>query len=109
MGRTSAGGAAVDVPFKAAYGLVSAPVGRHRFSVRYDWFQTEDHDVLNDFDPNNEDGSAWTACYAVEATRHIRLAAEVVHVESDRAMRPLLGSPFHLEETLFQVSWRTDF
>jgi hypothetical protein len=109
MGRTPAGEDLVDVPFAAAYGLVSAPVGRHRFSARYDWFRTEEHDLLTDFDPNSEDGSAWTACYAFEATPHLRLAAEVVHVESDRAVRPLLGSPLRLEETLFQVSWRTDF
>ena len=109
MGRTPEGHDAVDVPFSTAYGLVSAPVGRHRFSVRYDWFRTEEHDVLTEFDPNSEDGSAWTACYAFEATARQRIAVEVIYVESDRAMRPLLGSPLRIEETLVQVSWRTDF
>jgi hypothetical protein len=109
MGRTPDGHDAVDAAFTTAYGLVSAPVGRHRFSVRYDWFRTEDHDVLAEFDPNGEDGSAWTACYAFEATSHVRLAVEVIRAESDRAIRPLLGSPLRLDETLVQVSWRTDF
>jgi hypothetical protein len=109
MGRTPAGEEAVVVPFRTAYGLLSVPVSRHRFSIRYDWFETDDADVLTAFDPNDEDGSAWTACYAFEATPHQRIALEVVRVESDRAMRPLLGFPLHLEETLVQVSWRTAF
>jgi hypothetical protein len=109
MGKTPAGEDLVAVPFTTAYGLLSVPVRRHRLSVRYDWFRTEDNDVLPDLDPNQEDGWTWTACYAFEATDHLRLALEVVHVESDRAMRPLLGLPLRAEETLLQVSWRTDF
>lgn len=109
MGRTPAGDEAVVVPFYAVYGLVSVPVRRHRFSVRYDWFRTEDEDVLSGLDPNGEDGTAWTACYAFEATKGVRLAAEVIRVESDRAVRPLLGLPVHAAETLLQVSWRTSF
>jgi hypothetical protein len=109
MGRTPAGEEAVVVPFYAAYGLVSVPVRRHRLSVRYDWFRTEDEDVLTDIDPNGEDGTAWTACYAFEATRALRFAAEVIRVESDRTVRPLLGGPLHAAETLLQVSWRTSF
>src|SRR6185503_13118203 len=109
MGRTPDGQDAVNVPFATAYGLLSAPVGRHRFTVRYDWFRTRERDVLTAFDPNAEDGSAWTACYIFEATAHQRVAVEVIRVESDRAMRPLLGSPLHLEETLVQASWRTAF
>jgi hypothetical protein len=109
MGQTPAGGAAVAVPFETAYGLVSAPHRRHRLSLRYDWFRTEENDTLTDIDPNGEEGSAWTACYAFEPTSHLRLAVEVSRVESDRRIRPLLGSPLRLEETLVQVSWRTDF
>lgn len=109
MGRTPAGEDAVDVPFTTAYALVSVPARRHRLSLRYDWFRTEDHDVLTGFDPNDEKGSAWTACYAFEATSRLRLAVEVIRLESDRTVRPLLGLPLHLEETLLQVSWRTDF
>jgi hypothetical protein len=109
MGRTPAGEEAVVVPFYAAYGLASVPVRRHRLSVRYDWFRTEDKDALRDLDPNDEDGSAWTASYAFEATKNLRFAAEVIRIESDRTMRPLLGAPLHAEETLLQVSWRTSF
>lgn len=109
MGKTPEGNDAVDVPFRAAYGLLTIPYRRHRLSVRYDWFRTEDHDVLAELDPNDEDGSAWTACYAFEATSRLRLALEVIRVESDRRVRPLLGGPLHAEETLLQVSWRTAF
>lgn len=109
MGKTPADENQVEVPFRTVYGLVSVPYRRHRLSVRYEWFETEDHDVLPVLDPNAEDGSAWTACYAFEATPRQRIALEVVYVESDRAVRPLLGLPLHAEETLVQLSWRTSF
>lgn len=109
MGRTPTGEEAVVVPFRTTYGLISVPVRRHRLSLRYERFRTEDEDVMPDLDPNDEDGSVWTACYAFEATPRQRLALEVIRVEADRTVRPALGAPLHGEETLVQVSWRTAF
>jgi hypothetical protein len=109
MGPTPGGDAAVVVPFRTTYGLVSIPVRRHRLSVRYERFRAEDDDVLQDLDPNAEDGRAWTACYAFEPTERQRIALEVVRVEADRTVRPLLGHPVRSEETLVQASWRVSF
>ena len=39
----------------------------------------------------------------------VSLLLEVIRVESDRTIRPLLGGPLHAAETLLQLSWRTSF
>ena len=109
MGKTPAGQDLVAAPFSTSYGLVSVPIRRHRLSLRYERFKVEDEDVLPELDPNDEDGSAWTACYAFEASRHNRLALEVMHVDSERSVRRALGLPLRLEETLLQASWRISF
>jgi hypothetical protein len=109
MGRTPGGDEAVVAPFQTTFGLVSVPVGRHRLSVRYDHFKTDDHDVLSVLDPNQEHGSAWTGCYMFEPTEHQRLAVEVIRVDSERAVRPAQGFPLRIVETLVQASWRLAF
>jgi hypothetical protein len=109
MGRTLIGYEAVDVPFATSFGLLSIPVRRHRLSFRYEWFETDDTDALPLLDPNQEDGSAWMVAYAFEATDAVRLAVEVVHLEAERAVRPLQGFPLRTEETLLQVSCRVAF
>lgn len=109
MGKTPTGDTLVAVPFRTTFGLVSVPIRRHRLSFRYERFRTEDEDVLPVLDPNDEHGSAWTACYAFEPTERQRLALEVIHVEADRAVRPALGLPLHETETLLQASWRIAF
>jgi hypothetical protein len=78
MGRTPAGDEAVVVPFETTFGLLTVPLGRHRLTVRYDHFKTDDQDVLSVLDPNQENGSAWTGCYMFEATEHQRVAVELI-------------------------------
>ena len=109
MGRTPAGEDSVHSPFWTGYGLVSVPIRRHRLSVRYDRFETEDDDGLPVLDPNEESGNAWTGCYAFEPGPHLRLAVEVVRAEYDRTERVLQGQPRHGQETLLQASWRIWF
>jgi len=109
MGVTRAGYEAVDVPFYTTFGLVSIPAGRHRFTARYERFETEDDDALPMLDPNTEDGSAWTVAWLFDATDAVRLAVEVLHVEADRDVRLLQGLPLHSDETQLQVSWRLAF
>jgi hypothetical protein len=108
MGRTPAGDEAVLVPFRASYGLVSVPVRRHRLSLRYERFRTDDEDVFLALDPNAERGSAWTACYAFEASQRQRLAFEVIQVDADRVLHRVLRLP-RGKETLLQTSWRISF
>jgi len=85
------------------------PLRRHRLSLRYERFLTRDQDALTALDPNQEDGDAWTACYAFEPSVRQRLAFELVHVEAERAARRGAGLQPLARETLFQASWRIAF
>jgi hypothetical protein len=109
MGRTMEGYEAVDVPFQTTFGLVSIPLRKHRLTLRYERFETEDVDALPSLDPNDEEGTAWTLAYLFQASDAVRLAVEVIHVEADRAVRPLLELPARTDETMLQVSWRVAF
>jgi hypothetical protein len=109
MGRTPGGDEAVVVPFQTTFGLLTVPIRRHRLTVRYDHFKTDDRDVLSVLDPNQEHGSAWTACYMFEPAEHQRLAVELIRVDSERAVRPAQGFPLRTVESLVQVSWRLAF
>lgn len=101
--------AAVDIDFEAAYGLVSAPLGNHRISFRYDTFEIKDLDVLKPIDNNDEDGNAWTVAYIVNTGERHRLAFEWLRIESERPARQTLGLPSKVTENLFQASFRVEF
>jgi hypothetical protein len=109
MGPVVDGRPVVDAPFDTAFGMASLSHGRHRLTARYDHFEVEDRDVLQTEDPNTEHGHAWTAAYSLRTGESHRLAVEVLHVESDRAVRAALGLPVHATETLAQASFRVKF
>jgi len=109
MGRTPAGMEAVLVPFETSYALISVPIRRHRLTLRYDRFETDDTDALPELDPNGESGDAWTAAWIFEATDQIRIAVEAIRVDADRDVHLLQELPRSTEETLIQVSWRLAF
>jgi hypothetical protein len=102
--------------FRALSVLVSHAWTVHRASLRYDRFSVDDQDSTPD-DPNDEDGEAWTAAwiFAPRARWLSRLPAgamylstELLHVESRREARVLLGDPPSTSETqvLVAVQWR---
>ena len=109
MGKAPDGQDLVRAPFQTTYALLSVPLRRHRLSLRYERFLTRDQDALTALDPNQEDGDAWTACYAFEPSLRQRLALELVHVEAERAARRGAGLQPLARETLFQASWRIAF
>jgi hypothetical protein len=110
MGRLPGGRPAVDGDFAAAFGMASLSAGRHRLSVRYDVFEVGDDDELRaGADPNDEDGHAWTAAWALRTGDAHRLALEAVRVSSDRGVRAEQGGPVRVGETLIQASFRVRF
>ncbi len=48
MGNLAPGLPKVHVDFRSAYVLFTVPLGRQRFSFRYDWFETVDLDELRE-------------------------------------------------------------
>ncbi|HEX9161725.1 MAG TPA: hypothetical protein VF980_08470 [Thermoanaerobaculia bacterium] len=80
-GHTQMGPAAtaIDVDFYAAYLLLSQKVGRHRFSARYDSFNTKDR-KQSLTDRYDETGHGVTVGWLVALTPHVRAGAEVSRV-----------------------------
>jgi len=118
QGDTRMGGpAAVDVDYWSAYLLLTKPWGRHRVSVRHDWFDVEDRDMALrqtvSLPPNNddstEDGTSWMAAYTFIISKHHRLIFEYLVVDSTRPERARYGQDANIEETIAQVSYRLMF
>ena len=109
MGDLGGGVLAVDNRFRAAYALATIPLGRHRLTGRYDWFDVLDRDVLQAEDPNAENGHAWTAAYLLTLHETTRLAVEWLRITSDRPSRVDLDLAPEATETQVQASLKVTF
>jgi hypothetical protein len=101
---TTPRGPIVGTDFAAAYGLVSKGWGRHRLSLRADWFKTTDQDIFPD--ANDEHGYALTLGYVFRPTAKQRLTLEMLYIDSTRTERKSLGLPTRAQESQFQLSYR---
>lgn len=93
-GRTTMGPVliGVDAGFYAAYALASQRVGRNRFSVRFDRFDTSDNRPVR-IDRYDEDGRAWTLAWLYDVRAHWRAGLEFTqvtgrHAEAEEADMP---------------------
>lgn len=77
----------VDASFYAAYLLLSAARGRHRWSGRYEIFATEERD-FSPAEINDENGRAWTFTWMYEFTERIRVAGEFTQFVGERSGTP---------------------
>jgi len=99
----------VEADYRSWFSMLSLPVGRHRWSLRYEQFDVWDRDDFNDTDSSDENGHAWTFAYWLSLTGEHRLGAELVRVASDRAARAAIGEPVRADELVFQVNLRVQF
>ncbi len=91
--------------FSSAFALVSKAIGRHRWSVRADWFDT-DHVETNWPLPLGESGSALTAGYTYQRDDHWSFGVEALRIRSDRPQRAVLGEAADATERQLQVQIR---
>jgi hypothetical protein len=106
MGRLPDGSGAVSVAPRTACVLLTGSWGRHRLTVRRDWFSVADRGPIVAEDDNAEDGSAWTAAYLLRTGNRHRVAVEAVRLDSTRPARATLSAPVRAREVLLQVSFR---
>lgn len=100
-------GALIDVRFRAAYALASVRLGAHRLTARGDLFRVVDaHGAAAEYD---ERGWALTGAWIATVTKNLRVALEVVTVDSTRPGRYELDRPSRAIETLGQASLRLRF
>ncbi len=109
MGSRSPGLPKVTFDYRSFYSLFTVPLGRHRLSFRYDWFETVDRDEFEAVDDNDEDGDGITLSYLFRTADNQRLAFEMLRVSSDRDGRISIGLPPAVVEWLFQLSYRVGF
>ncbi len=100
-GATEMGLPAVALDFSSYYLMLSHKLDKHRFSARYDWFDTTETDHYSD-DPNDSQGDAWTLAWRYAYHRHLELGAEYLEVTSNNESRTLWPS-WAAEETQRQV------
>ncbi len=96
----------MDIEPRASFVLLTGSWGRHRLTVRRDWFHVDDMDPMVTEDDNREDGAAWTAAYLLRTGDKHRLAVEALRTDSTRPIRPTLGLPARATELLLQLSLR---
>ena len=90
-------GRPVDNDFDSEFVLLTRVWGAHRFSVRRDWFQVDDNDLIV-IDPNRENGDAWTLSYQFRYSEHWLAGLEWLRIRSARAARTLDGDAVRLIE-----------
>lgn len=99
----------VYVDFQSVFALFSHEWDQHRVSLRLEYFETTDEDVLFP-DNNNEWGNAVTAAYVFRPADNQRLTVEYLRVYSTRPERTLsFGLPRSTKEGQFQISYRYFF
>jgi hypothetical protein len=72
----------VDVDFSAWYALYSYKIEQHRFSVRYDDFETTDEDHYPVQDPNASKGDSWTLAWRYDFNDSYQIGIEYLNINS---------------------------
>jgi hypothetical protein len=80
-------------------------MGRSRFTLRGDWFDTQDEALFGGVD-RGERGKAVTADYAFALTPRLSLWIEGLHVWSNRAERARLNLPDTERQDVLQIALR---
>ena len=106
-GSTAAGANAVnDWDFNAAFVLVAKDVGRHRISLRYDAFHTDQRASALPGPLGRESGNALTFGWTWAVRDHVELAAEWLRIDSQYNNRAALGEAPVAVEHLAQLALR---
>lgn len=99
---------AVDVDYASGFVMASRKFGKHRLSVRRDWFDTDDNSFVVE-DNNNEVGTAWTVAFNAHLGKKDSIIAEMLHVNSTRPFRESVWFDAQQSQTLWQLSYRRRF
>lgn len=105
MGPAVGGAHLVDVAAESRFAMLTKDLNRHRVSVRYDEFETEDRDTTPS-DSNAETGDAWTVAYRYAASRRLAVTAEWLTVDSTRPARAYFGAAERVTERMLSLRVR---
>lgn len=108
QGDTFMGPRAVYVDFTAWYLLASRRLGPGQATIRHDWFEAEEDDIMP-ADANGDRGHAWAFAYSVPLPHSLSLVAEWLRVKSDRPARAELGEEADRTESSLALELRWSF
>lgn len=98
----------IVLEYRSAYVLASRLLGRHRVTLRGDWFETVHLDASYDSDLSEHGWSA-TLAYSYAVAPQQRLFLEMLHIDSFREMREQLGREEDLDDLQLQIGYRWFF
>ena len=103
-----------DIDFDSTFVMLTSAHGKHRVSLRYEWFDLQPFDDPEGF-TNRDDGNAFAASWLYQATEQFRVGAEYLSIASDHCTSEscawvFSGLPRTTREESFQltVRWRFD-
>lgn len=102
QGNTIMGKPSVDVDFTAWYVMYSQQFKQHRFSIRYDNFETIDRDHYTVQDPNDSDGNAMTIAWRYDLNKSYQIGLEYLDVSSTNINR----QQWNWQPRLDQKQWQ---
>ncbi len=82
-------GVASRINYESFYLMLSHKWKAHRFSIRYDNFETVENDSIPQ-DPNSSDGDAWTLAWRYDINSNWQVGAEWLSLESSNKNRYML-------------------
>ena len=98
----------IVLDYQAAYVLASKTLGKHRFTVRGDWFETT-HLGASYGSDLSEDGWATTLAYSYAVAEKQRLFLELLDIDSYREAREALGHDEDASDIQLQIGYRLFF
>ena len=107
-GETQMGSPVTDIEYDAYYLLLSHRKEQHRFSLRYDWFDTTEQDHYP-FDPNDSQGNAWAATWRFQYHPHVEIGAEYLELTSSNENRELWSVSPEQRQKQLQLVMRISF
>lgn len=107
IGESHMGNDLVSVDFDAIYFMLSHQLGKHRWSLRYDYFNVDETDNFAS-DPNDSRGSAWTAAWRYGLGKSVEIGMEYIDTRSSADNRSTIGEAIDAREQqlLFSIQYR---
>ena len=99
----------VDNQFSSEFILLSREIDNHSIAIRRDWFRIKDRDVMTVWDPNQEQGAAWTVSYAYAFNDRWSVETEWLSIQTRRAAWLLFNETASQKERQVRLGFRYQF
>ncbi len=99
----------VDATFFSAMGLVNKRFGNKSLTLRGEYFEIQDDDIIRGVYDNTEDGFAITAVGNYRAHERLKLSLEIQYIAHERPVRQFAFEPDEIEELTGRLNARIFF